>query len=85
MAAAAPHRERRGGAELCFVGQQKGPGKWHGAVSEGQLGVRDRAGGMEQAAQGSGHGPECQSLRAPLSDTGSGFGVVLCGAEAWTR
>ena len=39
---------------------------------------------MEQAAQASGHGPEYRSsgsIWAPLSDTGSGFGVVLCEAR----
>ena len=42
--------------------------------------------GMEQAAQGSGHGPKCHSSRSiwtALSDIGFGFWVVLCGAKGW--
>ena len=43
MAAAAPHRERRGRAELCSVWQRQGPKERHGAASgQGQLGVRER-------------------------------------------
>jgi len=43
MAAAAPHREGRGSAELCSVWQRQGPRERLGAVSgEGQLGVADR-------------------------------------------
>jgi len=39
MAAAAPHREWRGSAELCSLKQQQGLREWHGAVlGEGQLG-----------------------------------------------
>jgi len=39
MAAAAPHRERRGSAELCSLGQRQGPRERHEAVSgEGQVG-----------------------------------------------
>jgi len=43
MAAAAPHRERRGSAELCSLLQRQGPREQCGAVSgEGNLGVRER-------------------------------------------
>jgi len=43
MAAAAPHRERRGSAELCSLCQQQGPRERHGAVSgEERVGVRKR-------------------------------------------
>ena len=68
MAAAAPHREWRGSAELCSLLQQQGPRERHGAVRGGAAGgegkgLHQRAVGMERAAQGSGHGPECQSSR----------------------
>ena len=33
MAAAAPHMERRGSAELCSVWQRQGPRKRHGTLS----------------------------------------------------
>ena len=36
--------------------------------------LHQRAVGMEWAAQGSGHGPECQSSRTVLSDTGLDIG-----------
>ena len=55
------------------------------AGGEGQ-GLLQRAVGMEQNAQGCGHGPECRSSRsawAVLSDTGFGCCVVLCGARIW--
>ena len=59
MAAAAPHRERRGSAEFLSLWPRQGPNEWHGAVSgEGQLGVRVRLCTMEQAARGTGHSPE---------------------------
>jgi len=41
---------------------------------------------MEQPAQGCERGPKCRSSRGtgtPLSDTGFGFWVVLCGARSW--
>ena len=65
MAAAAPHRSRgamtgpRGMVQSCQARAAGGEGK---AVSQ-------RAVGMERAAQGSRHGPECQSswsIGAPL-------------------
>ena len=61
MAAAAPHTEQRGSAELCSLWQRQGQMERHGAASwEGQV-VHQRAVGTERAAQGSGHGPECRS------------------------
>jgi len=51
MAAAAPHRERRGSAELCSLWQRQGPRERHGAVSgEGQWGL-----GKGSAPEGGGH------------------------------
>ena len=55
--------------ELC---QGRGSG-------DGGQGLHQRAVGMEWAAQGSGHGPECRSSRnvwTALSDMGFDFGCV---------
>ena len=76
-----PHTGR-GGAALSSAlwVQRQSQREQHGAVRERQLGVRERkavpqrAVGMERAAQGSGHGPDCWSIGTPLSDIGVGFG-----------
>ena len=50
-------------------------------------GLHQRAVGMEQPAQGSGHSSACRSsgsVWTVLSDIGIGFGVVLCGGRDWT-
>ena len=63
-AAAGPHRERRGSAELCSVWQRQGPKERHGAVSgeeQWELGTGSASEGgqaLAQAAQGSGHRSE---------------------------
>ena len=59
-----------------------------GAAGDEGKGLHQRVVGMEQPAQGSGHGPKCRISRGagtPLSDMGSYFGVVLCGARGWTQ
>lgn len=51
-----------------------------GAAGGEGKGLHQRAVGMEQPAQGSGHGPHCQSsgsVWTALSDIGIGFWVVL--------
>ena len=66
MAAAAPHREWRDNIELCSLGTATGPegtawsceGRAAGGLGKA---MPQRAVGMERAAQGSGHGPECWS------------------------
>ena len=68
MAAAAPHREWRGSAELCSLLQQQGPRERHGAVRGGAAGgegkgLHQRAVGMERAAQGSGHSPRLPEFK----------------------
>ena len=58
-----------------------------GAAGDEGKGLHQRVVGMEQPAQGSGHGLECWSsgsVWAALSDTGFGFWVVLCGIKGWT-
>ena len=74
MAAAAPHREPRGRAELCSV-TATGPGgtAWscvRGGTAGGQgMVLHQRAVGTEQPAQSSGHSPECaKSIWTQLSD-----------------
>ena len=49
--------------------------------------MHQRAVGTERAAQGSGHGPSAgvQGAFGQRSDTGTEFGVVLCGAGSWTQ
>ena len=87
MAAAAPHREQRGSAELCSLWQRQGPRERHGAASgEGQLGW-----GKGSAPEDSGHGTACPgqwtqhqawrrsgSIWTTLSDTRFEFWEVLC-------
>ena len=68
------NRARGNSMELCQGRAAGGEGK----------GLRQRAVGMEQPAQGSGHGPKCWSSRSIgtlLSDTGFGFWVLLCGVR----
>ena len=54
MAAAAPHREWRGSAELCSLRQRQGPRELRGAVRGGsgreEKVLPQRAVGMEQTA-----------------------------------
>ena len=70
MAAAAPHRERRGSAEFCSLRQRQGPRERHGAVSgEGQLGVRDRV-----CARGRWDGHSLPEFRTVLSGLDLNFG-----------
>ena len=93
MAAAAPHREQSGSAELCSLWHRYGPREWHGAVSgEGQLGVRDRVctsgrwawNGLPKA-MGTASGCWCsRSIFTPLSYIGFEFWVVLYGCQGWT-
>ena len=63
------------------------PCQGRGSLGEGQ-GLHQRVVGMEQSAQGSGHGPDYWRSRGAgtvLSDIGSYFGVVLHGARGWAQ
>ena len=65
--------------ELC-----QGRGSWGLGTGSAPQGGR----ALEQAAQGSGHGPDYWRSRGAgtvLSDIGSYFGVVLHGARGWTQ
>ena len=93
MAAAAPHRERRGSAELCSVWQRQGPRERHGDVRGGAAGgegkgLHHRTVGMERAAQGCGHSPVCWSsgsIWTMRSDMGSGFGGGAVWSQEWAH
>ena len=82
MAAAAPHRERRAALSSALCDSDRAEGTaWScvrggAALGEGQS-LHQRAVGMEGVAQGSGHNPECWSLRSVctmLSDAGFDVG-----------
>jgi len=57
-----------------------------GAAGGEGKGLHQRAGDMERAAQGCGHGPQCRSswsIWILLSDIGFGFWVMLHRARSW--
>ena len=89
VAAAAPHKERKGSTELCSLVVATGPEEtaWSciRALGKESLPVGDWA--LEQSPQCSGLGPKpagVQEVFEEHSEIQFEFWVVLCGVRSWT-